>query len=93
MGGAMDLAACANRLIVVMTHTTKDNEPKILKQCTYELTAPHCVDLIVTDIAVIEVTPDGLLLKEVAPGWTPDQVQSLTEPKLKCAPTLKEIAL
>lgn len=93
MGGAMDLAAGAARLIIVMTHTTKDNEPKILKECTYALTAPNCVDLIVTDIAVIEVTDKGLVLKETAPGWTAQEVQALTEPKLIISPNLKVIAL
>jgi len=93
IGGAMDLASGAAKLITVMTHTTKENELKILKKCSYPLTAPHCVDLIVTDIAVIEVTPDGLVLKEVAPGWTAAEVQALTEPKLKIAADLKEMAL
>jgi 3-oxoacid CoA-transferase subunit B len=93
IGGGMDLAFGAARLIVAMTHTTKDNQPKILKKCTYLLTAPNCVDLIVTDIAVIEVTPDGLLLKEVAPGWSAEEVQALTEPTLKIAEDLKEMEL
>ncbi|MBI2849862.1 MAG: 3-oxoacid CoA-transferase subunit B [Chloroflexi bacterium] len=93
IGGAMDLAFGAAKLIIVMTHTTRDNEPKILKQCTYALTAPRCVDLVVTDIAVIEVTDRGLVLKETAPGWTVGEVQKLTEPKLIIAPDLKAMAL
>ncbi len=93
IGGGMDLARGAARLIVVMTHTTKDNKPKILKQCTYPLTAPHCVSLIVTDLAVIEVTPDGLLVKEVAPQWQPDEIQALTEPKLKLDSDLKQMEI
>jgi 3-oxoacid CoA-transferase subunit B len=93
IGGAMDLAFGAKRLVIVMTHTTKDNEPKILKKCTYELTAPRCVSTVITDIAVIDVTPDGLVLKEVAPGWTAEEVQRLTEPKLIVSPNLKEMAL
>jgi 3-oxoacid CoA-transferase B subunit len=93
IGGAMDLAFGAARLVVVMTHTTKQNEPKIVKECTYKLTAPRCVKLIITDIAVIEVTPDGLLLKETAPGWSAEEIQELTEPKLKIAEDLKEMAL
>ncbi len=92
MGGGMDLAFGAARLIAVMTHTMKDNQPKILNQCNYPLTAPRCVDLIVTDIAVIDVTPDGLLLKETAPGWTVEEVQALTEPRLRVAPDLKPMA-
>lgn len=93
IGGGMDLAFGATRLVVVMTHTTRDNKPKILKKCNYSLTAPHCVNLIITDIAVIEVTADGLVLKETAPGWQVEEIQALTEPKLKIAADLKEIML
>lgn len=93
IGGAMDLAFGAYNLIVVMTHTTKNNEPKLLKECTYPLTAPRCVNLIVTDISVIEVTSDGLLLKETAPGWDVEEIQAITEPELKVAPDLKQMAL
>jgi len=93
IGGAMDLAFGAARLIVAMTHNTKTGEPKIVKQCTYPLTAPRCVDLIITDIAVIKVTGDGLLLKEIAPRWQVEEIQALTEPKLIVAEDLQEIAL
>ena len=93
IGGAMDLAFGAYHLIVVMTHTTKNNEPKILRECTYPLTAPRCVSLLVTDVSVIEVTENGLLLKETAPGWTAGDVQAITEPELKIAPDLKQMEL
>ena len=93
IGGAMDLAFGAKKLIVIMEHTTKDSKLRILNRCNYELTAPRCVSLIVTDIAVIEVTDEGLVLKEVAPGWSAEEVQALTEPKLIIAPDLKEIEL
>jgi 3-oxoacid CoA-transferase len=93
IGGGMDLAVGAKRVIVTMEHTTKDGKPKIVKKCSYPLTAKECVDLIVTDLAVIEVTPKGLMLKEVAPGWTAREIQSLTEPKLKIAKDLKEMEL
>jgi 3-oxoacid CoA-transferase B subunit len=93
VGGAMDLAIGAARLIIVMTHTTKDDKPKILKECTFPLTASRCVSLIITDLAVIEVTGEGLVLKEVAPGWSAAEVQGLTEPKLVPAPDLHEIEL
>ena len=87
----MDLAVGAKKVIVAMMHLTNDGEPKIVKECTYPLTAQGVVKLIVTDLAVIEVTPQGLLLKEVAPGLTAKDVQSVTEPKLIVAQDLKEI--
>ena len=93
IGGGMDLALGAKRVIITMEHTTKDGKPKIVKKCSYPLTAKECVDLIVTDLAVIEVTSKGLVLKEVAPGWTAKEIQVLTEPKLKIAPDLKEMEL
>ena len=93
IGGAMDLAAGAKTTIVAMTHTGPHNQPKIVKECSFPTTGQRCVTLIVTDIAVIEVTQDGLLLKELAPGWTAEEVQDLTEPTLKLAPDLKEIDL
>ena len=93
IGGAMDLAFGAARLIIAMTHTTKDGKPKILKKCAFPFTAPRCVSLIITDLAVIEVTEGGLVLKEIAPGWSAEEVQELTEPKLIIAPDLHEIEL
>ncbi|MBI2864168.1 MAG: 3-oxoacid CoA-transferase subunit B [Chloroflexi bacterium] len=93
VGGGMDIAVGAKRLIVVMEHTTKEGEPKILRECTYELTAKECVDLIVTDLAVIDVTKDGLVLKEIAPGYTVEEVQAVTEPKLIVATDIREIEL
>ena len=89
----MDLAVGSRMVIITMDHTTKEGNYRIVKKCSYPLTAKECVDLIVTDLAVIEVAPEGLLLKEVAPGWTAEEVQALTEPKLIIAPDLKEIEL
>ena len=91
IGGSMDLAVGAKKVIIAMIHTTNNGEPKILKRCTYPLTAKGVVKLIVTDLAVIEVTPEGLLLKEVAPGLTAEDVQSVTEPELIVSPDLTEI--
>lgn len=93
IGGGMDLAVGSKRVIITMEHTTKEGKPKVVKECTAPLTAKECVDLIITDLAVIEVTPNGLVLKEVAPGWTAEEVQALTEPKLIVAEDLKEVEL
>jgi 3-oxoacid CoA-transferase B subunit len=97
-GGAMDLAWGGKKVVVAMTHTTKEGKPKIVKELSLPLTAKQCVDLIVTDVAVIEVSgpkgnKKGLILKEVAPGWTAEEVQEITEPKLILAENLKEIEL
>ena len=78
IGGAMDIAAGAKILMVCMEHTSKDGAPKIVKQCTYPVTSLACVDVIVTDLAVIDVKAEGLVLRERAPGWTKEEVQKLT---------------
>ncbi|MFN0062794.1 MAG: CoA transferase subunit B [Myxococcaceae bacterium] len=83
MGGAMDLATGARRVWVAMEHATKDGKPKILRQCTLPLTGKRCIHHIVTDLAHLEVTEKGLLLRELAPGVTTEEVQRLTEPKLQ----------
>jgi 3-oxoacid CoA-transferase subunit B len=82
MGGAMDLVAGAKRVFVAMEHATKDSKPKIVKKCSLPLTGVEVVDHIVTELAVIEVTPEGLVLLEIAPDTTVEQVQALTEPAL-----------
>jgi len=86
MGGAMDLVAGAKRVFIAMEHATRDNKPKILKKCSLPLTGVEVVDHIVTELAFIDVTPEGLLLRELAPDATLEQVQSLTEPKLLLPP-------
>jgi 3-oxoacid CoA-transferase subunit B len=89
MGGAMDLAVGAKRVFVAMEHATKEGGPKILDECTLPLTGKRCVHFIVTDLAFLEVGPEGLVLKELAPGETVESVQKLTGAKLKPASDLK----
>jgi 3-oxoacid CoA-transferase subunit B len=86
MGGAMDLVAGAKRVFIGMEHATRDNKPKILKKCTLPLTGVEVVDHIVTELALIDITAEGLVLRELAPDTTLEQVQSLTEPKLRIPP-------
>ena len=93
IGGAMDLATCAKKLIVAMEHTDRNNNPKIVTKCSYPLTVPECVDLIVTDLCVISVESQRLIVKEIAPGWNKDEIQNLTEAKLLFDNNITEITL
>jgi 3-oxoacid CoA-transferase subunit B len=93
MGGAMDLVAGAKRLIVTMEHVTKKGEKKILDQCNLPLTGVRCVNRIITDYCVLDVTPAGLELIELAPGVSAEQVQSMTEPRILVRDDVKEIAV
>src|SRR6266496_6627996 len=89
MGGAMDLVAGARRVVVAMEHATREGQPKILKKCTLPLTGMKVVDTVVTEMAYIRVTGTGLVLEEVAPGLTADDVQGATEPTLILSPNLR----
>jgi 3-oxoacid CoA-transferase B subunit len=93
VGGSMDLCAGAKKLIIAMEHTTKDGEFKVVKELSYPATAAGKVNLLITDLAVIEITPKGMVLKEYMSGITPADVQSVTEPKLIIAPDCHEMEL
>jgi 3-oxoacid CoA-transferase subunit B len=93
MGGAMDLVASAKRVIVAMEHTTRDGKPKILKQCTLPYTGLKVVDTICTEMAWIRVTKDGLVLEEIAPGVTVEEVQKATEPNLIVSKNLRGMTI
>jgi len=89
MGGAMDLVLGARRVVVIMDHASKDGRPKLLKQCALPLTGRRCVQAVCTDLAWIDVTADGLVVRELAPGATFEAVQALTEPTLIAAPDIR----
>jgi 3-oxoacid CoA-transferase subunit B len=93
MGGAMDLVAGARRVIVAMEHQTREGEPRILKRCTLPLTGTHVVHDIVTELGWIEVTPEGLVLREIAEGIGAAEVQARTEAKLSIASNLKTMSV
>ena len=90
IGGAMDLAACAQRVFIALEHTTRDGKPRLLKRCALPITAPGVVKLVVTDLGLFEVTPQGFTLLEHAPGWTPEEIQELTAARLRIAGDLRE---
>jgi len=91
IGGAMDLVSGVKKVIAIMYHATRDGRAKIVKKCSYPLTGKKVVDTIATDLAFFEITEEGLLLKEIAPGFTVEEIQSLTEPQFKVSEDLKEM--
>jgi len=93
LGGAPDLATCAKRTIIMMYHTASDGSPKVVDHCTLPLTAPRCVNRIVTDIAVMDLVGGRIVLREVAPGWTPAEVQAVTGARLVVADDIREMSL
>jgi 3-oxoadipate CoA-transferase, beta subunit len=93
VGGAMDLAVGAKRVLVITLHTTRDGRPKLLPRCTYPLTAAGVVDRVYTDLAVLDVTPEGFLVREMAPGLTPEELQHRTAAQLTFADDLRELAV
>lgn len=93
IGGSMDLAIGAKHVIVTMHHTDASNRPRIVKECSMDLTGRRCVHTIITDLAVLRVTETGLLLEEIAPGWTVEEIQALTEPKLIVPDTVRVMEL
>jgi 3-oxoacid CoA-transferase B subunit len=93
IGGAMDIAACAQRIFIMMEHTLRDGRPRMLKQCTLPVTAPGVVKLVMTDLGLFEPTGDGYRILEIAPGFTVDEVAALTDAPLEASPTLREVQL
>jgi 3-oxoacid CoA-transferase B subunit len=90
IGGAMDLAVSAKRVWIALEHTTREGKPRLLKECALPVTARGVVSLVVTDLGLFEVTPQGFVLKEIAPGYTPEEVQAVTEARLIIAKDLTE---
>ena len=90
IGGAMDLAACAKRVFIAMEHLTREGEPRLLQRCKLPITAPGVVKMVVTDLGLFEVTPEGFKLLEYAPGWSPEDIQEMTGAKLIIPDNLRE---
>lgn len=93
LGGAPDLAYGAKRTVVLMRHTTNEGTPKIVNRCTLPLTAPRCVSRVVTDVGVFDIEGGRVILREFAPGWTPEAIQRITEPALVVAPDVRVVSL
>ena len=93
IGGAMDIAICAQRIFIMMEHTLRDGRPRMLKRCTLPITAPGVVKLIMTDLGLFEPTGEGFRILEIAPGFTVDEVAALTDAPVEAAPDLKEVQL
>ncbi len=93
IGGAMDLAACAQRVFIAMEHNTREGEPRLLKRCKLPITAPGVVKMLVTDLGLFGISTDGFELLENAPGWNPEEIQELTDATINISPNLKDFRL
>jgi 3-oxoacid CoA-transferase B subunit len=93
LGGAPDLAYGAKRTVVMMRHTTNEGAPKLVNRCTLPLTAPRCVSRVVTDVGVFDIGSGRVVLRELAPGWTPEAIQRITEAPLAVAADVREVSL
>ncbi len=91
IGGAMDLAVGAKQVFLALEHTTREGAPRLLKRCTLPVTAVGVVTKVVTNLGLFDITPDGFVMREIAPGYTPEEVQAVTEAKLTISPDLKEL--
>jgi 3-oxoacid CoA-transferase B subunit len=91
IGGAMDIAACAQRIFIMMEHETRDGRPRLLNKCTLPITAPGVVKLVMTDLGLFEPAGDHFILKEHAPGYTLEEIQAATEARVVAAPDLREV--
>ena len=91
IGGAMDLAVGAKQVFLALEHTTREGTPRLLKNCTLPLTAVGVVKKVVTNLGLFDITPEGFLMREIAPGYTPEEVQAVTEAVLIISPDLKEL--
>ena len=91
IGGAMDIAACAQRIFIMMEHQTRDGRPRLLKTCTLPITAPGVVKLVMTDLGLFEPAGDHYILKEYAPGFTLEDIQAVTDAPVVAAPDLREL--
>jgi len=93
IGGAMDLAVGAKRVFLALEHTTREGNPRLLKRCTLPVTAVGVVKMVATNLGLFEVTPQGFLMKEIAPGYTPEEVQAVTEAQLIISDDLREFRI
>lgn len=93
IGGAMDLVASAKNVFILMEHVTRNGDPRLVKSCALPITAPGVVKKLFTNLGVFDITPQGFVIREIAPGWTVEETQELTEATIHVAPDLHEVAV